>query len=136
MTEIINKSSFYYLVFAAVSHGPSSVKMKISSVTLLLKAFLWDREQDLTVAPKPLEIPPPPTSSFALDVPCWLPLTSSHMQVFSASGPLHICLTHMDRSLSSRCTWLSFAQPLGLNERYHSHRNLPHQNWVLRYSLL
>lgn len=59
-----NRSSCSGLVFAVVPPSQSRVRVKASPGPHLLEAFPWDREQGLNVAPKPQEIPPPPTSPF------------------------------------------------------------------------
>ena len=86
MTGRRDESSFSGLVFAAVPPSQSGVRVKASPGPHLLKAFPWDREQGLNVAPKPQEMPPPPTSPFARDVPGWLLSARQMCSVFLPQG--------------------------------------------------
>ena len=81
-----DKSSFSDLVLVAVPPSQGRVRVKASPGPHLLEAFPWDREQGLNVAPKPQEMPPPPSSPFDHDVPGWLLSACQMCSVFLPQG--------------------------------------------------
>lgn len=100
-------STFFYKVQVAM-------KMKISSVTLVLKAFLWDK--DLNCGP---ETPRDPSPTHLTPCPCpWCSMLAASQprrpaRLFLPQA-LGTSVVSMWMALSPLCTWLRFAQPLGL----------------------